>query len=564
MDKKISYTEQIKKFISGKKYAGKNIQTSDGVKSYITKTGIAKPYDGPLSNENGCTTDIKRIDSKWNDLGISVGSWMAKGQSCGNETSYVQSLPPKTTFDWKFYIESNPDLNLTTEQQAEDHWKSKGIHEGLLPNKTILSSMANVGKIGYVDINTTIHPVPKESRIYSGIYNVFSEGNVTGSDMKDCTVPPPSVKYGDQIFIKFGNSFVSMNNQSLAEVGNNKTKFYLRPPWAWEHGAPIKYGDYVSLAESSPNGWTPYCGWWGCKVGYINDITKLLSFGAPGWQMPKLIMLIPPPGTNYTLGSEIKYGNPFTFITDALVGYSWYNAILFGPINVQFFDKVTFTFDFSDGYKYVAECKLDALKNACNYDNNCTGFIHSKKDNTWQKTTNNSRPDMYKVTDTSPDVYMRHTTSVNMNDKSCYKGEPKVIDSEKFANYPVGNDFVMNSDQCNVGLNTTGIQKKQQFYNNSNQIANRTGQYLIDKYPNMKDYSNRMNSMYKNIHSNTNEYKKVLKTIKTKKEQYNDTYNQQNNDLALLADSNKAHVFAWGLSSIIVIAMVVMIKNRQT
>jgi hypothetical protein len=152
----ISYTDEIKKFISGKQYAGKNIQTSDGKTAYITQTGIAKPYNSvdSLSNTNGCTTSLEQIGSAWGDMGIPVGSLMVDGQSCGNETSYVQSRPPKTKFDWQFYSETYPDLNLTTEQQATDHWTSTGIHQGLLPNASILSSMSNVGKIGYVDVNT--------------------------------------------------------------------------------------------------------------------------------------------------------------------------------------------------------------------------------------------------------------------------------------------------------------------------------------------------------------------------------------------------------------------------
>jgi hypothetical protein len=562
MDGIISYTDQIKKFISGKEYAGKNIQTSDGVKSYITKTGIAKPYNHKLSDTNGCTTAIEQIDSTLKDLGIPIGSFMAKGQSCGNETTYVQSLPPKTTFDWKFYIESNPDLNLTTEQQAYDHWKSKGIHEGLLPNETILSSMANVGKIGYVDINTTLHYVPNESHENTGNYNVVNIKNVTGSDMKDCTVPPPSIRYGDQVFIKYGNLFVSMNEQSYSLIGNNKTKFFLRPKFVGENGTPIKYGDVVSLAVSSSNGWTSDCGWWGCKVGYINDQTKVLSFGPPGFQLPKLFMLIPPPGTNYQTGSEIKYGNPFTLISDSLVGYSWFGVILFSKIYVKYFDKTIFTFQDTDESKYVAECNLDTLQNICNQDNNCNGFVYSKKDNAWQQIKSNSGPEMYKIADTSPDIYLKHA-SVNMNDKSCNKGVSKFIDSDTFSKYPVGKEFAMNRDQCSA-INKYPIHQKKQVYNNTNQKAAKQGQEMIETYPNVSNYSTQINSIYNQLNSKTNEYKNVLNTIETKNEEYNDTYTQQNNDLALMGESNKFHVFAWGLSSFIVIAMVVMLKNRQT
>ena len=172
MDGIISYTEDIRKFISGQEYAGKNIQTTDGKTAYMTKTGVAKLYTSvnDLTNKNGCTTTIDRIDAKWGDMGVPVGSLMVNGQSCGNETSYVQSTPPQPTFDWQYYIKTYPDLKLTTEQQAKDHWNSTGIHQGLLPNATILSFMPNLGKIGYIDINTTIHTVPKQAYKYTGKY----------------------------------------------------------------------------------------------------------------------------------------------------------------------------------------------------------------------------------------------------------------------------------------------------------------------------------------------------------------------------------------------------------
>jgi hypothetical protein len=721
MDGIISYTDQIKKFISGKKYAGKNIQTSDGLNCYITKTGIAKPYNSPLTNTNGCTTAIERINSTWKDMGLPLGSFMAQGQSCGNETSYVQSMPPKTTFDWKFYIKSNPELNLTTEQQAYDHWKSAGIHKGLLPNSSILTSMSNVGKIGYVDINTTLHHVPKESVAYTGQYNVFNEGNVTGNQMQDCTIPPPNVKYGDQLVIKYGTQFGSMNQQSILEFGKNKTKIFLRPPIGEEglNGTPIKYGDRVAFAISSSNVNTPDCGWWGCKVGFINNETHMLSFG-PGGKNVNTFIIVSPPGTNY--GNELKIGYPFALLTtvpqplwkkDAMMEYAgndikhsykslddcktecsntygcagiltdnsnknncWLkksfvngkpdnnrnaymlnnngivanwreetgidcggndmggynktlsdckatcasttgcvglvtdnnrgtnncylknkmgnckrngrwsshyltmsknenppleelklaymmkNGIIFENINSTHFDKIIFTFQDINADTYVMKCDVNLLQNDCNKDNTCTGFIHSNKDNTWQKMKNNSTSNMYKITDTTPNVYIKHA-AVDMKDKSCNSGTSEFIDSEKFSHFPVGNNFLMNKDQCNE-INKYPIHQKQKQYNNVNELAAKQGQSLINKYPIITPYTDKTINIYKQMKSKTDEYKTVLSTIKTKNEKYNDTYRQQNNDLSLLQDSNKLHVFSWGLSSIIVIAMVVMLKNRQT
>lgn len=145
-----SYTDNLLTLIQGKQYAGKNVLTSDGKMGYITDTGIIKQYSSPTSLNvlNGCTTSYEQLNAEWDKLGFPVGSAMVDGQSCGNETKYIQSKPPNVNFDWQYYIASHPDLNLTTEQQANDHWNNTGIHEGLLPNATILSEMSNVGKLG--------------------------------------------------------------------------------------------------------------------------------------------------------------------------------------------------------------------------------------------------------------------------------------------------------------------------------------------------------------------------------------------------------------------------------
>jgi subtilase family serine protease len=176
--------------------------------------------------------------------------------------------------------------------------------------------------------------------------------------------------------------------------------------------------------------------------------------------------------------------------------------------------------------------------------------------------TYNSTQDMYKITNTPQNVYVK-SISVDMKDKSCKSGTPDFVDFNQFSNYEVGDDFVMNSDQCNVSI-PSNISNREKLYNQSNQKVIKNAGQMIKTYPNISNYTKQTNTIYNQMNSKTNEYKNVLNTIKTKKEQYNDTYNQQNNDLALLEDSNKLHVFAWGLSSLIVIAMVVVLKNRQT
>jgi len=744
MDGIISYTDQIKKFISGKEYAGKNIQTSDGITSYITQTGIAKPYKYSLSDTNGCTSAIERIDSKLQDLGVPIGSLMAKGQSCGNETKYVQSLPPDVNFDWKFYIQSNPDLNLTTEEQARSHWTSTGIHNGLLPNQNILSNMSNVGKLGYIDVNTIRHPVHPNTYTHTGEYKLFDTTNITGTSMQNCIVPPPSIAFGDQMFIKNNDRFGSINQQSLLEFNNEKTILFLRPPPGSNavDGTPIKYGDEIVISATSANSYTKECGWWGCKVAYVNSDTTLLTFGSGG-EKPKTFIVSVPLGTNFKSGTEIKYGNQFSLeaiveiewsqqagidysdhdmnqtipqqpkwdfwsgwvsqpskiqnssikplaecqqlcastsgcvgiVTDnsgknncwlkdkfavanvnndrnsymlksaakqvaEIPSMSWNEQaktdyggndinhtikpleqcksscastigcegivtdnsgknncwlkkkfgngtnnnnrqtyMLSVPVKLPPFTKSRtnerivgsmystnvsfgngsgqniFTFESVSNPPYVPACNIKELKTICAMNKSCNGFIHSKKDNTWQQISNITSPDMYKITDLPPNIYVKDIVIEN--------SRPEFIDSNMFASYPTNSKYFVNNGDCNV-VDCSKIQSKQQLYNRTNKVASQQGDEMIKNYTQIQPYIKKIESIYNQLNSNTNEYKTVLKTIKKKNEQYNDTYNQQNNDLALLQDSNKLHVFAWGLSSIIVIAMVVMLKNRQT
>lgn len=640
----VSYTDDISKFISGKQYAGKNIQTSDGKTAYITKTGIAKPYTSvnELSNINGCKNSFERIDSSWGDMGIPIGSLMVKGQSCGNETSYVQSMPPKTTFDWKYYIESNPNLNLTTEQQAKDHWTSTGIHQGLLPNSSILDLMSNVGKIGYVDVNTTLHTVPQEAYAYTGKYKFFNSGNIIGSTMKDCSIPAPPVKYGDQIYIKYTEQHGSMNQQSILEFGNNKTNLFLRPPVGSDAltGTPIKYGDTITIAVSSSNVKTNDCGWWGCKVGYVNPTTSILSFGSGGNTGGQTFTIIVPSGTKYKNGSEIKYNDPFSlstsmesvswksedqvdyggndrlgwvenksideckllcstkpgcvgFIQDKRRNRCWFkdklsnrkqlnhantyilsdpiketkfgyinnNIVMFGT-NDQSLGKNIFTFQTIGFNSYTTDCDLKKLQRDCNSDTTCSGFIHSTTENTWQKIMNNSTASVYKVTDTQPNVYVKEAT-VDMKDKTCQPGTPQFIDSDMFDHYPKGKDFEMNNDQCNRPITTGIIKTNQQKYENENKKYQEQGEYMVKNYPQKQAYTKQTNQIYNQLNTKTTEYKNVLKTIQQKKEKYNDTFHQQNIDLATLEYSNKSYALVWGLSSLIMIGIVVIVKNKQ-
>lgn len=308
--------DQIKQYASGKKYASSNIKLSDGTLAYVTSTGVVKKYNSEddykaTKGKNNCPSGHVKMTQSWDDLGFPVGSLMVSGQSCGHEASYVQTTPPSNNFDWQFYIQNNPDLQLTTEEQALDHWNTTGQQEGLLPNATILTSMTTLGKVGYIDADAVYHSVPPT---YTGKYHTYlGVSNVTGKNMTDCTQPIPDVKYGDQLKIIQGESFGFLNKTSNLEFGSTATNFFIRQVNSTSQTNPIKYGDEISITSSSSS-YTSDCGWWGCKVATVNPETKFVEFG-PGGQTPYTFKIIPPVGTTYQMGTTIKYGRPFSLIS---------------------------------------------------------------------------------------------------------------------------------------------------------------------------------------------------------------------------------------------------------
>ena len=312
----MDYIDTLKKYVSGKKYANKNIKTPDAM-GYVTATGISKQYSNQndfqaTAGKNNCPSDFSTLTPKWDDLGFPVGSLMKSGQSCGNENKYVQAEPPKTNFDWKFYLKNNPDLGnagLTTEQQANDHWNNYGKQEGRLPNATIISSMATLGKIGYIDVDTNIHTVPGT---HTGEFKEFlSRSNVTGTQMQDCSRPIPVLKYGVPVVFVQNNQKGSLQTSSMA-FGATGSEFFFRPPPGDDRqGQSIQYGDQVCLTTSSSS--HTECGWWGCKVASVNS-SKQLFFG-PGGEKTSTFIIIPPLEHFELLKTPIKYGFPFMLVS---------------------------------------------------------------------------------------------------------------------------------------------------------------------------------------------------------------------------------------------------------
>lgn len=316
----MEYINTLKKYMSGKDYANKAVRSADGTIGYVTATGVSKVYSSmddynATAGKNNCPTDFVQLTPNWADLGFPVGSLMKPGQTCGKENSYIQAEPPETKFDWQFYLQNNADLTqagFTTEQQATDHWNNNGKNEGRIPNATIMTSMATLGKVGYVDVDSQFHKVPSTP---TGEYKEYlSRSNVTGINMESCSKPTPVLRYGEPIVFTQNNNSGSLNSSSLLEFGSNSTQFFLRPPPGEDRqGQPVLYGDKVCITSSSSS-YTSDCGWWGCKVASVNASTNQMEFG-PGGEKTATFQIMPPKGSFYSLGNGILYGWPFSFMS---------------------------------------------------------------------------------------------------------------------------------------------------------------------------------------------------------------------------------------------------------
>ena len=310
----MAFLDTVNRFISGKEYANKGIRTKDGKLAYVTSTGITKPYasleDAGAAGPN-CPNEFVEVDQTWQNLGFPIGSLMVSGQSCGNEGKYVRATPPSTDFDWKFYLETNGDLGaagINTQQQATDHWNNNGKAEGRAPNSTIFSSMGALGKVGYIDVDTMFHPVQAN---YSNEYSAFTNHtNITGKSMKDCSTPPPFLKYGEPVIFMQNNQTGFLNSASVLQFGGEKTNLFLKPPPGDDrNGRIIRSGDIVCISSSSSS-YTNDCGWWGCKVGKINE-QKQLTFGSGG-ETPQQFLIF---SLVVPQGQELRVDYPFIMIS---------------------------------------------------------------------------------------------------------------------------------------------------------------------------------------------------------------------------------------------------------
>ena len=210
---------------------------------------------------------------------------------------------------------------------------------------------------------------------------------------------------------------------------------------------------------------------------------------------------------------------------------------------------------------YSNKCNVNTLKDQCNNDSTCTGFIHSDVENAWQKLVYNSTEKMFKITDKIPQLYLKESI-VDMQDKSCMKGPTTFVDPTTYMNYPKKYNFIMNGNQCNT-VDKAGLPKKRQKYDSDNVNYLRDGRKLIDVYPKLPEYTMLNENLNTQITKKSEEYEKVMNDIDKKKSKFSSTYQQQQNDLMMLENSNKANSIMWGISSLVIIAIVVAMRNRS-
>jgi hypothetical protein len=199
----------------------------------------------------------------------------------------------------------------------------------------------------------------------------------------------------------------------------------------------------------------------------------------------------------------------------------------------------------------VAQCNLTDLQSQCEKDPTCNGFIHSEQDKTWQMINDKTT---YKDSLRRPNIYVKEIAVNGTN--------ATFIDSKQFANYPVNNNVVKDGSE-GYNVKNANLLKKQQSYNDGNKMAFQEGDKLMNTMPSISPYIDESKNMYTQLNTKTNEYENVLKSIEKEKTRYNGTLKQQTEDLNILQKSNNTHVYLWGLSSIVVISMVVILKNKQ-
>jgi len=346
--------EKLQQFLGGVKYKGTNIKTSDGVAAYVTETGVIKQFPdatafAATAGSNGCPVGLQTVNAAWGDLGIASGSAMVAGQTCGNEAQFLAAAPPQNNFDPKWY---SAQYGIPPEQDALQDWTTNGQAQGRPPNGSIMASMAQLGKVGYVDPNAQLHNVPSGAVKYVGYKSFLKQSNVVGTSMVDCG-GAAGVKYGDLVQLVNQDSAAALSSDNVLVFGGTAApfSFVVRPTDTTSRTpSPVKFGDSVSLSASSTN-YSNLCGAWGCKVSQINNENMTLEFG-PGQSTGGTPLVITPANSGNAVGDTVPYDTPF-FLSAQIP--TPYNALFQGDVlkpgmSVRSAnDKYNFTFQ-TDGF----------------------------------------------------------------------------------------------------------------------------------------------------------------------------------------------------------------------
>ena len=158
----------------------------------------------------------------------------------------------------------------------------------------------------------------------------------------------------------------------------------------------------------------------------------------------------------------------------------------------------------------------------------------------------------YKITHTMQDVYLKKST-VDLNDKSCKKGNTEFIDSELFANYVDGGDFINGgTSQCTV----IDPPSPPPSYKREQKQLLKKGKQYIDKYNQLQvqDVQTQNVQTQQEMDAKTKEYQDVIGSIeKTKRSA---TLRQQNVDLSVFDSYNKNRALLWGLLATIILLFI--------
>jgi hypothetical protein len=666
-----SFIDDLATYGDSMEYAGMNVQSLDGKKAYITDSGVMKMYPDASSftataGLHGCPKPVTQLNKMWDKLGFPAGSAMTKGQSCGNETAYVTAAPPENNFDPLWYRKTYPELKLTTDDEAINDWKTAGQAAGRLPNPNILKSMAALGTVGYIDPNSVMHGISEHT--YFGMKSFTQRSNVTGKRMADCTAMA-YVKYSSSVVLAADDNNGYLTTDNVLKFGKEQRHVLIvRPPPNSNTNATtvVKYGDKISLANSTQNMTTNF-GYYGCKVGMIDNNTWNYVF-APGGNDGGSMLQLMPTTEAYVVGQSISYGTPFyitatqpvpnnslyqskimlpgeslpsvddryylTFRADGYVvlykspstekwksetgsskakrlrisatgnlqaedtdGVPYWtskgkpgrapfalaiqtdgtlvmydadmkvvwnigesdktlqnlNQTLYASVDsdnqLTFSDNVSdqsvFSFQNSDPSKAEKQEECDVTQMQMQCGSGCAGFIHDGVSNEWQKIMVGSKETDFKITPTTPDVYMK-IPYVALADKSCEADLASFIDQRTFSSYVMGTPFTSKgSKQC--GPTDKALDAKQKLYLSKNEAQWKEAIAAAKAYDNSPLKGLQQGALQK-LQANEGKMNEVQKFMKKMEDDpNNDTYKKQAADSGILHKQARAQAVFWVL-----------------